>query len=136
MNAKAIVAGLIGGVAFFFLGWLIWGIVLHSFMAGYSNEVCNRPPEEMNMILMVVANLAWGLTMSYILSNWHGDNHFAKGLRIGAIVSVAIGLSFDLMLMTMTTMVSSYVVIGVNVIANAVVGGIVGGIICWWLGRK
>ncbi len=136
MNTKSIVGGILGGVAFFLLGWLVWGIILHNVMAGYSDGSCDKSQEEISMVMMVVANLAWGLTMAYILSNWAGENNFSKGLKVGAIVSVAIGLSYDLFLITMTTMISSYAVIGVNVLANAVVGGIVGGIICWWLGRK
>lgn len=136
MNTKMIVGGLIGGAAFFLLGWLVWGIVLADMMAGYSNAACMKPEAEMNMGLMVVANLLWGFTFAYILSNWSGEKSFSSGAMVGAILSALIGVAFDLYSMALTTMITSYTVVGLNLVANVVVGAIVGGLIGWWLGRK
>lgn len=136
MNAKVLVAGIIGGIAFFFLGWLIWGIALMDIMSGYSNPDCMKPEAEMNMVYMVIANLLWGIAYAYIFSNWTGANSFNAGLLPGAIIAVLIGIAMDLYSLAMTTMVTSTTPMLINIAANAVVGGIVGGLICWWLGRK
>lgn len=136
MNAKVLVAGSIGGIAFFLLGWLIWGIALMDIMAGYSNASCMKPEAEMNMAYMVVANLLWGIAYAYIFSNWTGANSFSAGMVPGAIISVLIGVAMDLYSLAMTTMMTSTTPMLINLAANAVVGGIVGGLICWWLGRK
>jgi len=130
-----IVAGVLGGVAFFLLGWLIWGIVLMDMMSQYSNASCMKPEAEMNMMYMVIANLIWGFAFAYIFSNWSGAKSFSSGLVPGAIISVLIGVSFDLYSLAMTTMMTSTTPVFINIAANIVVGGIVGGLICWWLGR-
>lgn len=136
MNTKMIVAGLLGGIAFFFLGWLVWGILLMDMMAQHSNAACMKPAEEMNMAYMVVANLLWGWTYAYIFSNWPSARTFSTGLIGGAIISVALGVAMDLYSLSMTTMMTSTTPMLLNLVANAVVGGIVGGVVCWWLGRK
>ncbi len=136
MNAKVLVTGIIGGIAFFFLGWLIWGIALMDIMSGYSNAACMKPEAEMNMVYMVVANLLWGVAFAYIFSNWTGANSFNAGLLPGAIISVLIGIAMDLYSLAMTTMMTSTTPMLINIAANAVVGGLVGGLVCWWLGRK
>jgi hypothetical protein len=136
MNAKVLVAGIIGGIAFFFLGWLIWGIALMDIMSAHSNAACMKPEAEMNMVYLVIANLLWGIVFAYIFSNWTGVNSFNAGLLRGAILSVLIGLTMDLYSLSMTTMMTSTTPMLINVAANAVVGGIVGGIVSWWLGRK
>lgn len=136
MNAKVIVAAVIGGVASFLLGWLIWGTLLMDTMAQYQNASCMKPESEMNMGLLVVANLLWGFLYAYIFSNWKGEPNFKSGLVPGALMSVIIGLSFDLYTITFTTMSNSYTPIGINLVANAVVGALIGGVVTWWLGRK
>jgi hypothetical protein len=135
MNTKMIVAGLLGGVAFFLLGWLIWGMLLMDIMAQYSNTACQKPEAEMNMVYMVVANLLWGYVFAYILSNWNGAKTFSSGAVPGAIISIVIGVAFDLYTLALTTMMTSTTPIFYNIVANAVVGALVGGLVMWWLGR-
>lgn len=136
MNAKVIIAAVIGGVASFLLGWLIWGMLLMDIMAQYQNASCMKPESEMNMGLLIVANLLWGFLYAYIFSNWKGELSFKAGLVPGALMSVLIGLSFDLYTITFTTMSNSYTPIGINFVANAVVGAIIGGVVTWWLSRE
>lgn len=136
MNTKVILAAVIGGIASFLLGWLIWGIFLMDTMSQYQNASCMRPASEENMGLIIAANLLWGLLYAYIFSNWKGEYSFRTGLVPGAIMSALIGLSFDFYSMTFTTMFNSYTPVGINLVANIVVGALVGGVVTWWLGRK
>ena len=130
-----IVAGLIGGIVFFLLGWLVWGILLMDMMSGYSNAACMKPEAEMNMAFLIIANLLWGSAFAYILSNWSGQINFSKGATAGAIISIIIGVAYDLYSLAMTTMMTSTTPVLINIGANLVVGGIAGGIIGWYLGR-
>lgn len=136
MNTKVITAGVIGGLVSFFLGWVIWGMLLMDTMTQYQNASCMKPESEMNMGLLIVANLIWGFLYAYIFSNWKSELSFKSGLVPGAVMSVMIGLAFDLYTITFTTMSNSYTPIGINFVANAVVGAIIGGAVTWWLGRK
>lgn len=136
MNSKTLIAGLIGGIVFFLLGWLIFGILLSGPMESYSNMNCIRPEAEMNIPLVAVANLIWGFLFAYIFSKWPSVNSFGTGALQGAIISVLIGLSMDLFIYAFTTLSTSLAVAAFNVVGNAVVGAIGGGVIGWWLGRK
>ncbi|HJW29796.1 MAG TPA: hypothetical protein VJ508_11220 [Saprospiraceae bacterium] len=135
MNTKSLVAGLIGGVAFFLLGWLIFGMALANMMASHSNMSCMKPMADMSMPLMVVANLLWGITFGYIFGK-AGIAGFSAGATQGAIIAVLIGLTMDLFLYTTTNLYPDFTVAGIDIVANAVVGAIGGGVIGWWLGRK
>jgi len=136
MNTKMLVGGVIGGVVFFLLGWLLYGMLLMDTMAQYSNAACARPMEEMNMGLMVAANLFWGLAFSYILSNWSGTMSIATGATAGAIVGLLIGVAYDLMMYSTTSMMTSLTAVGIDVVVTAIMCAISGAAIAWWLARK
>ena len=136
MNAKTIIAAIFGAVAFFLLGWLIWGFLLMSTMNQYVNASCAKPMEEMNMTLLIIANLIWGLLYAYIFANWNGPKTFSSGLLPGALINVLIGLSLEMFNYTFTTVNTSMTPMWINIVPNAFVGAIAGGIVCWWLGRN
>jgi hypothetical protein len=135
MNAKTIIAAILAALAFFFLGWLIWGILLHSTMDQYANASCMKPMEELNMTLLIIANLIWGYVYAYIFSNWNGPKTFSSGLLPGALINVLIGLGIEMFNYTFTTINNSMTPMWINIIPNAVIGAIAGGLVCWWLGR-
>ena len=136
MNTKVLIGGIIGGIAFFLLGWLIWGILLMDTMSQYSNASCMKPEAEMNMAYMVIANLLWGWIFAYILSNWKGEMSPKTGAVVGVVISVIIGIAMDLYSLAMTTMMTSTTPMIYNIAANALVGGIVGAVVGWWVARK
>ena len=136
MNTKVLIGGVLGGIAFFLLGWLVWGILLHDTMAQYSNAACTKPEAEMNMAYMVIANLLWGIVFAYILNNWKGEMSPKTGAVVGVIISILLGIAMDLYSLALTTMMTSTTPILYNIAANALVGGIVGAIVGWWIGRK
>jgi hypothetical protein len=135
MSTKALLGGLIGGIAVFFIGWLVWGMALSGIMEAHTNMNCMRPEAEMNMVYIALSNLLWAFAFAYL---WQKANiiTFASGATSGAIVSVLIGLSIDLMMYTFSTLNTSLTPALINIPANLVVGGLLGGIIGWWLGRK
>lgn len=68
---KILKGTLIGGVLFFFMGWLIWGILLSGFMAENTNQAFNRPENEMVWWSLILSNLLLGLLMTLVLK-WAG----------------------------------------------------------------
>lgn len=130
------IAGLLGGIVSFLLGWLVWGHLLADTMNSYSNMACMRGEEDMNIPMIFVAQMIWGLLFAYIFSKWSTINSFSSGATAGAILSVGIGLVIDLMFYATSTMMTSLTPLGIGVGANLVVGGLMGGAIGWWLGRK
>ena len=132
---KFLIGGIIGGVVYFFLGWLVWGMLLADFMQQHTTEAGKavaKAEGDMVMWALVVANLLWGLVLSYVLVK-SGANSVGKGATTGAVLSLLIGASMQCFYYAMMNM-SDTTWMAVDTLAGTVVGGIVGGIIGWYLG--
>lgn len=134
MNTKTLLAGLVGGIAFFAFGFIVYGLILgEDFMK--SNFSCTRSEEEMVWWAMIASNLLWGLLIAVIYS-WSNTTGFMTGLTRGAILGVIIMLGFDLGLYSMYNVYVN----GINTMLIDVVLGVAmtafgGGIVGWMLGR-
>lgn len=134
---KILLAGLIGGITAFILGWLIYGTLLMGFFqenAGSATGV-NREMEEMVWWAMIIGHLAMGYLFAIIYGRWANISTFATGAKAGAVITLLIALTYDMIwygsthLMTLTAAI-------VDVVVSAVVGAIIGGVVGWWLGRQ
>ncbi len=134
MTLRLLRGTLTGAVVFFFLGWLVWGVLLMGFMEANSNTSINRPMDEMLWWAIILANLITGFLTTLIL-NWAGAKSYLDGLRIGAIVGVLFALSMDLSYYSMTTLISNVSVILVDALANGVVAAVVGALIVLLWGK-
>lgn len=137
MNWTKLALGtVVGGILYFFLGWLVWGILLKDSMPmpeGMS-ELISYKPEEMKMELMMASCLFWALFMTWVLMKI-GSTTFQSGATNGAIAGLLVGLTYGLSLAAMYKFwsVNNTLIDGV---ANLVVNALLGGIIGWILGRK
>ena len=136
MSTKVLLGGLIAGIAFFVLGYLIFGMLLNSTMEAYMNAACARPMEEIRMGYLIFGNLFMGLAVSYIYSRWIGPHSFASGAKPGAILGLLIALGMDLMFFGLSTMWTEQMGFVIDVIGSVVLWTIVGGLVGWWYGRK
>lgn len=134
---KFLVGGIIGGIANFLLGWLVWGTLLMSFMQGHttaSGKAAMRTDENMIWWALIVANLLLGFLISYIL-NKAGVMSASAGAAIGAVVGLLMSASIDLFNYAFMDLSDSMITIIVDVLASIVVTAIVGAIIGWYNGR-
>lgn len=133
MNTKTLLGALLTGVLAFFLGWLIFGILLMKYyndnMMQYTGLVKN-PPE---IWAIAVANLVWGLMLAYVF-NLGGVKTVSKGFTTGLILSFLISLSFDLFMRAQFNLYSVNV-LAVDVAVSAIFGGVMGAFLGWWFGR-
>jgi hypothetical protein len=132
---KLIIGTVIAGIIYFFLGWLVYGILLADAMplAEGMKELIERKPEEMDMGMMILSCLAWGLLLTYCLmkmgiSNWQGGG--MQSAILAAIISLSVGAGMVAMY-TYTNMQNTLI----DVVANAVCSGISGAAAAWYLGR-
>lgn len=114
-----------GGIAFFFLGWLVWGILLSGVMEDMYNTALNRPNNEMIWWAMILSNLVLALLITLIL-RWAGAKNMMDGLKIGAIVGVLYALTVDLGMYSMTTIFNNISGIVIDAVAYAVLTAIIG----------
>ena len=129
---KLLLSTLAGGVAYFLLGWLLYGVVFMGFFEAHSTT--NVMKEPMAWWALIVGNLLWAFFLAYVFSRWAGISTFATGLQAGAIIGLLVSLSFDLSIFGTSEMMDLTGTL-VDPIVNAIMTGITGGVVGWVLGR-
>jgi len=134
MNSKTIVAAVVGSVAAFLLGWLIWGMLLMDYFTEntyqYEGLMINPPI----LWAIFIANLATSLLMALLFQNMN-VNSFAAGMRWGATINFFLGLSMVMYYYSMMNWYKGGSVMAVDLIVNVVFGAVVGGVVGAMLGR-
>lgn len=136
MNTKTIIAGLIGGIASFFLGWLFYGMLFKETLAGFAGSATGvwRADNEMIFWALILGNLILGLLIAYIFSGWAGITTFAGGAQAGAIIGFLFTFGSNMIGYSVTNIMhlnGSLLDVGISTFMWAICGGLVG----WWLGR-
>lgn len=126
---------LFGGIAFFFLGWLVWGILLMNYTMENSNTALNRPDNEMIWWALIVSNLVLAALQTLTLK-WSGAKSWTDGLKTGALVGALYALSVDLGIYSMTTMITNITVVFVDTLAYALIMAVTGAVIVLTWGKK
>jgi fluoride ion exporter CrcB/FEX len=134
MNTNKILSGgIAGGLAYFLLGWVIYGMALAGFMASHTNQCAIRPMEEMLWWAMILSNLIGGILLAMIIS-WAGSSSPGGGAKTGAIVGLLMGLCVDLSFYSMSTMYNDVSAVAVDILAYTVMSAIAGAVIGWVMG--
>lgn len=132
--AKVFIGGLVAGVAMFFLGWLIYGILLSSLMGENCNSGNARPMDQMVWWALIVSNLVWGLLLAIII-DWTSNTSITSGFKVGAVLGLLTALGFDLSMYAMTTMYSNLNIIFVDALAYSAMFAITGVVTAFVMGK-
>jgi hypothetical protein len=133
-TSKFLVGGIIGGIVYFLLGYLVYGMLLKDFMASNMGTATGvmKPMDDIVWWALIVGNLFNGLALSYILSK-AGVRSAGAGAGIGFVAALLICAAFDftwLGISNVNTLKGSLV----DIAAAAVMGAIVGAVIGVYLG--
>lgn len=135
MDTKKLLMGtIVGGIAYFFLGWIIYGMLLMSTMAQYSNSACMRADADMVWWAMIVGNLGFAALLTSVFLK-SGVSSFASGAQAGAMIAFLVSFSVDLMMYATTSLTTDMTGIVIDVVASTVMGAVVGGIIGMLIGK-
>jgi hypothetical protein len=118
---KFIVGGLLGGVINFFMGWLVWGILLMDYMGKHATNASVFRSEE-GMIF-------WALIL-YVANTRTARSGAVTGAIAGALMTAA----FDLGIYAQMNIYDTNIFLP-DVLASAFVTGIAGAAIGWYYGR-
>lgn len=135
MNTNRILlAGIAGGVTFFILGFLVYGMLLMKFFAanvGTAQGVMKDPPE---FWALAVGNLAWGFLLAIVFGRWAGIKTFSTGAMAGAVIGALMSATYNFNALG-TTNITTLNAVLVDIVVFAVMNILIGGVVGWVLGR-
>ena len=134
MNNRVLVAGLIGGIASLFLGFLIWAVLLESMLAENTMQGVMRAEGEMNWAFLIIGSLAYGFLLAYILDKANAVT-FGSGATIGAVVGLLSSLASGFISYAVSNWYTTMTGPFLDIIGAIVMFALVGGIVGWWYGR-
>ena len=133
MNNRVLAGGVIGGITFFFLGYLVYGMALASMWDENSMAGLNRPMDEMRWAFLILGNLFFGFLLAYVLDKANTLT-FGSGATVGAVVGLLVGLAVNFTMYGPTnahTLTAHFA----DIVGLTVMSAVAGGIIGWWYGR-
>jgi hypothetical protein len=135
MDTKILRGTLFGGIAFFFLGWLVYGILLADFSLSNYNQCMNRSMTDMVWWALIISNLVSALLITLILK-WSGATSFIDGLRMGALFGLLFSISIDLSFYSMTTYFNNFSGIVADIVASTFMSSVTGAVIVMLWGKE
>lgn len=117
MNVKNFfLAGLIGGLIDFLLGYLFYGFLFKNYFPSDGNE---------NMTFIFLGCMTFGFFVSYIFTVWAGISNAVTGLKAGAIIGLFLGLHGNFFMNSMNLSPNYNLIVldmGIMIVMSALVG--------------
>lgn len=134
MDSKFWIATVVGFVALFLSGYVIWGVALAGWMAeNLDQSLAIDPPI---WAWLIGSNLIWAMMIAYVFSRWAGVSTWKGGARVGAILAFFISASFATGQMSMTTVYTGGILaMLVDIVSTTLWSAIGGAAIGAMLGR-
>lgn len=130
---KLAVGGIVGGILFFFLGWLLYGMLLMDFMNSHPGVVSGYNKETPDWLYLIIGNLLAGLAMAYIFIKAN-INTLMGGLIMAAVVGLLIAASYDCSIYATTNLFSKKLMLA-DVLASTVIWAVSGAIVGMLMGK-
>lgn len=117
-----LVAGIVGGIVDFLLGWLFYGIIFI--------DTFPQPEESsQTMIFIFLGCLTFSLFVSYIYNRWAQISTAISGAKAGAIIGIFIGLFFNFFNLAMNTegtIELAALDVVITIIMTSIIGAVIG----------
>lgn len=130
-SKKFLVGGIVGGIVYFLLGYLVFGILLMDFFKSHSNSTPGVYRADADMIwwAMIVGNLAYGFLLSYVIGK-AGAASVAGGFKTGAILALLASIASNCITYALLNL-SDTTAMAVDIATSTILGGILGAIVGW-----
>ncbi len=135
MLSRILAAAVAGGVTFFILGFIIYGVILDPLVMKPNvityDGLMKDPP---SWIPLILGNLVSGFLLAYIIDRLRDVRSFTSGAITGGVVWFLMSLAFQLMFLAFMNLTKSYVPVIADVVGSTVMGAIGGGVIAAVMG--
>lgn len=134
MDIKKLTAGgIVGGILFFLLGWLIYGMLLMDFMKNNPGIVSGYNKETPDWLYLIIGNLLSGFMMAYIFIKTNVTT-LMGGLILAGVVGFLMTASFDCIMYATTNLASKKMMMA-DVLASTAMGAVVGAVVGAVMGK-
>ena len=130
---KILLAGLIGGIVFFLLGWLLYGFLLASFFETVQTAeaaAVMRADSEMLLGAIFAGNVFGGLLLAIVFGRWAHISTPLTGAKAGGILNGLFACGFDLLQFGTSKLITLQGVVG-DVLVYALMGAVAGAVVAW-----
>jgi uncharacterized membrane protein len=135
MDTKKFLTGtLIGGIAFFFVGYLIYGMALADFFTAHTTSSAGamRTMADIVWWALILGNVASGALLSYIFLKWAHISSFGSGASAGATIGFFMCLSTYLIQFATSNnldLTGSLVDVVAGTVLSSISGGVIGAVL-------
>jgi hypothetical protein len=116
-----LVAGIIGGIVDFLLGWLFYGII-------FVNTFPQTEESSQSMLFIFLGCLTFGLFVSYIYTQWAQISTAVTGAKAGAIIGLFIGLFYNFFNLAMNSQMEIQLAaldVGISIVMTSIIGAVI-----------
>ena len=134
-NNKILISGLVGGIASFLTGFIVWGIALDGFAQNNMGSATGVTKEEMgDMWAVVVGALASGFLVAFVFGRWANIKTLQTGAKAGLVIGLLLGVNINF-IMYGTTHITTLPLAIVDALAYGALYTVIGAVVGWMLGR-
>ena len=124
-----------GGITYFLLGWLVWGILLMDFFSANMNQCTSRTDGQIVWWAIILSNLVFALLLTLIL-HWAKAKTIIDGLKIGALFGLLYGSALAFSFWSMSTMYLNAGAMVTDILVSTVVMAVIGLVIVLTWGKE
>ena len=131
---KLLMGGIVGGILYFGLGYLIYGKLLMGFMQSHPGTALNvdRAEADIRFLYLIIGNLLGGFLIAYIFIKANVSTA-ASGFVTGGIIGLLNSACYDSVMYGVTNIMSK-TAIAADVAAATVMTAIIGAIVAVVMG--
>ena len=128
MLVRVLAATVAGGIVFFAVGYVLFGIVLDPIMKPYMRHFPGLMKEPMpSMIFLPLWNLTMAFLFAIVFEKWANIRTFVDGLKGGFLLMLLIALIIDLQYVAFTNIFNGPVALIIHVAAATALGTLAAG---------
>lgn len=127
-TTKFFIGGIAGGVVYFLLGYLAYGVLLANYMHSFVPGV-DRSMDTLVYWALIVGNLSFGFAISYAVN--HAGASLTSGLATGFVIGFLFSAGFDFTMYATSHSISLHQVaadVAAFTVISAIAGAVVGAI--------
>ncbi len=131
---KLLMGGIVGGILYFGLGYLVYGNLLMEFMKDHPGTATgvDRTMEDFEFLYLAIGNLAMGFLLAYVFVKSNVSS-LAGGLVTGGIIGALVSVGIDCIIYGTTNIISK-TAMAADVAAFTVISAIVGAVVGMLMG--